>query len=570
MMQPGMMRPSIPPGAVPYPTAPSQPAGPPQFLSQPPTQPLQFHGGLDTDARIRIAAKKSPAVTLAIIGIGIAVLGVFGIWFVVHTTEVRKIDALLKAANDDLKRDTADSLAKSIEKLDEILRLDDEHDFALAMRAYTLALRVYDHGIKEERDKMLEAVKKAQSAKPTPWRYAADITLALYNSDAKNALVLGEKAVKEFNTVETTVAYAQAAFANGDLKTAGSSLKNARDVGPTSPRAHAWSGEYYRRMFQISLARKEYDEAVRMEPNHALALSGRAILALEDPSRSAISLVAALTDWEGLRDIGRANVGPRIWARAKSVDAYLKALDPAKSEEAKKAIEESKSDTDADVMSMIGRTHLVLREKKEAQVALEEALKIDPYRISTQILLAQVYGDMGDTAKSEEALARAQRLDPDNVQIAVTRALNKRRNNKIDESIDILRKTEKEHPANMTVQLELLDSYRIKKDGDALQERYVKLIKEYADVKSYATQILQIYGQHLVENVGNYPRAIELLNESIKSDPQNADAHYWLGVALSKERRTSAEAAQHLRKYLELYPGGPFADDARKLLASLR
>jgi len=567
---PGMMQHSVPPGMQRYPTAPPHPTGPPQFLSQPAMPVSALHGGLDTDARIRIAAKKSPAVTLAIIGIGIAVLGVFALWFGLHTAKVKKIDVMLKAANDEMKRDTAEALGKAIEKVDEILRLDEAHDFALSMRAYALALRVYDHGIKEDRDKMLEAVKKAQSAKPTPWRYAAEINLALYNNDPKNALVLAEKAVKEFNSVETTVAYAQAAFANGDLKTAGSALKNARDVGPTVPRSHAWSGEFFRRMFQISQARKEYDEAIRLEPNHALALSGRAILALEDPQRTTLSLVSALTDWEGLRDIGRANVGPRNWARAKAVDAFLKALDPNKADEAQKAIDESKTENDADSLSMSGRTYLVMRKKKEAQVALEEAAKVDPFRISTQILLAQVYSDLNDTAKSEDALAKAARLDPTNVQIAITQALNKRRNGKLDESIDILLKAEKDNPASMSVQLELLDSYRIKKDGAKVVERSQKLLKDYSDVKSYVTQILQIYGQHLVENVGDYTKAIEVLGKSLESDTKNPDAHYWLCVALSKDRRNNAEAAGHCRKYLELYGNGPFAEDAKKLLDGLR
>jgi tetratricopeptide (TPR) repeat protein len=569
MAHPGMMQPSIPPGVQRYPTAPPQPAGPPQFLSQPPTQAASLLHPLDTDARIRIAAKKSPAVTLAIIGIGIAVFGVFALMFGLHAKQVRKIDILLKAANDELKRDTADSLAKSLEKLDEILRLDDEHDFALSMRAYALALRVYDHGIKEDRDKMLEAVKKAQAAKPTPWRYAAETILALYNNDPKNALVLGEKSVKEFNSVETTVAYAQAAFANGDLKTAGSALKNARDVGPTVPRSHAWSGEYFRRMFQISQARKEYDEAIKLEPNHALALAGRAILALEDPSRSAVSIVSAYTDWEGLRDIGRANVGPRNWARAKAVDAYLKAL-TGKNDEAEKALEEVKSENDADVGTMAARTYLVMRKKDNALVALQDANKLDPYRISSQVLLAQVLTDMGKTGEAEDALARARRLDPDNVQIAVTEALNKRRNGKLDESIDLLLKAEKEHPANMTVQLELLDSYRIKKDDAKVRERATKLGKDYGDVKSMSTQILAIFGQHLIENMNDYGQAVTVLKGSLEADAKNADAHYWLGVALSKNRANSAEAAQHLQKYLELYGNGPFADDARKLLGTLR
>jgi tetratricopeptide (TPR) repeat protein len=65
-----------------------------------------------------------------------------------------------------------------------------------------------------------------------------------------------------------------------------------------------------------------------------------------------------------------------------------------------------------------------------------------------------------------------------------------------------------------------------------------------------------------VEAKGQFQRATEL-------DPNNANAHYWLGMALVNEGNM-AEAGKHMQEYLKLAPNGENADTAKAILESVK
>ena len=54
----------------------------------------------------------------------------------------------------------------------------------------------------------------------------------------------------------------------------------------------------------------------------------------------------------------------------------------------------------------------------------------------------------------------------------------------------------------------------------------------------------------------------------IRAEPSNAEAHYALAVVLREGQRDLAAADLHFRRYLELSPEGPHAEEAKSLLLS--
>lgn len=54
--------------------------------------------------------------------------------------------------------------------------------------------------------------------------------------------------------------------------------------------------------------------------------------------------------------------------------------------------------------------------------------------------------------------------------------------------------------------------------------------------------------------VGRYDEALEAYDQSVRSDPNNPDAHYNLGLLYEKVREDPEQAVRHYRRYLELNP----------------
>ncbi|HEX6463270.1 MAG TPA: tetratricopeptide repeat protein, partial [Vicinamibacterales bacterium] len=68
---------------------------------------------------------------------------------------------------------------------------------------------------------------------------------------------------------------------------------------------------------------------------------------------------------------------------------------------------------------------------------------------------------------------------------------------------------------------------------------------------------------------GKIPEAKAQFEQAVKLDPNNADAHYWLGMALVNGGDT-ANAKPQFETYLKLAPSGQYADTAKAVLASIK
>src|SRR5436853_555025 len=77
-------------------------------------------------------------------------------------------------------------------------------------------------------------------------------------------------------------------------------------------------------------------------------------------------------------------------------------------------------------------------------------------------------------------------------------------------------------------------------------------------------------------NSGKVDDAIDSFKKVIATDPNKADAYYWLGVnmigkaTLKGDKMVAPEGtSEAFNKYLELQPNGPYAEPAKQMLASI-
>jgi tetratricopeptide (TPR) repeat protein len=73
-------------------------------------------------------------------------------------------------------------------------------------------------------------------------------------------------------------------------------------------------------------------------------------------------------------------------------------------------------------------------------------------------------------------------------------------------------------------------------------------------------------------NAGKIPEAKAQFEQAIKLDPNNADAHYWLGMSLVNAGTPDSmkEAKPHFETYLKLAPTGQYVDTAKAIVAQIK
>src|SRR5262245_21238564 len=73
-------------------------------------------------------------------------------------------------------------------------------------------------------------------------------------------------------------------------------------------------------------------------------------------------------------------------------------------------------------------------------------------------------------------------------------------------------------------------------------------------------------------NAGKIPEAKAQFEQAVKLDPNLADAHYWLGMALvnAGTPESMTEAKGHFETYLKLAPTGQYAETAKGIVASIK
>src|SRR5229473_7003100 len=200
---------------------------------------------------------------------------------------------------------------------------------------------------------------------------------------------------------------------------------------------------------------------------------------------------------------------------------------------------------------------------------LTEATQTDPTRDLIWFNLADAYRN--SALKQTDAAEKAKRLDA-----AVS---------DYEKAVDLKQKALEAGPKTPDASKQLAAYYNNLGEAQAKTRKTDEAVKAYTQAAqldpSGAGQYYFNLGAVLTNaNTSNDPKmrkaAIEAFDKAIAADPNRPDSYYWKGVNLIGEATLKGDkmiapegTAEAFKKYLELQPAGPHAEEAKAMLASI-
>jgi tetratricopeptide (TPR) repeat protein len=449
--------------------------------------------------------------------------------------------------------------------------------------------------------------------------------LGLMEGDRAGAYrIIDEILTKDPKNVEAFVARAQLQFADGKMTEALASARSAVAAGPSAPLAQLVLGRILSSQHQLEEAEEAFKDALRASPGFAPAnveLARLAILAGKNAdairySQAAISRVpgygeaylllaraqVANGDAAGAEaplklmsanfpdsPVVQAEAGRLLLARgdaAGAAAAFTKAL-------AKNPLEPS---------ALEGMVVVELRQKRQAAARsrLDAAVAAAPKNAEVQMMAAQLYVTaFNDPAAGEAAIKRAIATDSSNLAAYGLLAKLYVFTKNLPAATAEFEKLSQRQPksvANLTA-VGLL--YQMQSKADQAKAGYERALAIDPRAPIPANNLAQLYSDrnenldvalqlaqtakaglptaHEVDDTlgwiyykkGNGPMAVTSLKQAVAGQPDNPVYLYHLGAAyaLNKDK---TNARQLLEKGLKLQPNFPGADDARRILDSLK
>jgi Tfp pilus assembly protein PilF len=252
--------------------------------------------------------------------------------------------------------------------------------------------------------------------------------------------------------------------------------------------------------------------------------------------------------------------------------------------------------------AVLAGVYLELKRPNDALAAADRALALEPGRQRVMIDRYQALKAMGDKARAAQALEELAASHPGpelarDVAVSLyNQAADDLREKKVDQAaaelkraIEVDRTLEPAYGALANVYLAKQD-YRAALDVadrwlaaapqslSALQLRY-KVLTELKDPRAGAAKAAMDTAKgdagnplnHGIElyNANRIPEATKVFENLLQTDPQNARAHYLLGLCYTNVG-DMARAKEHLETFVKLAPNDPDAQNARQMLAELK
>jgi tetratricopeptide (TPR) repeat protein len=194
----------------------------------------------------------------------------------------------------------------------------------------------------------------------------------------------------------------------------------------------------------------------------------------------------------------------------------------------------------------IGRLYVSQRRLPEAEQAYQQALKVAPKDLNAYTQLAALYMNQQQTDKAEQVSLQGKEAlsdEPRGYQMlgefyVVTNQLPKA----VDEYQNVLKKYPKDDAARRNYIQALINTGRT---DDA--DKYITKLMKDSNNKS----VVGLIGNaQLLLKKGEVANAISTLEQAVKAEPENALAHYFLGIARNQNgelQRAEAELRESVR-----------------------
>jgi tetratricopeptide (TPR) repeat protein len=210
---------------------------------------------------------------------------------------------------------------------------------------------------------------------------------------------------------------------------------------------------------------------------------------------------------------------------------------------------------------------LFLLPAANAQKFAEEAVKLDPYRLSPYLELIEIGARSKKFDLADKAYGDAQKAFGDNLELGLAKGGRLLAEGKVDEALS--------HLQNMLKTLDLAEVHRdigkvyMKKNEMDKAVESLKKASEKALTRSPGTQAncLTWLGRALAQ-AGDHKSAAEAYSQSLAATTEFTSTYYWLGLSLIELTQIDA-AKDAFQRYMKIEPSGPYAEKIKAKMAEL-
>lgn len=350
---------------------------------------------------------------------------------------------------------------------------------------------------------------------------------------------------------------------------------------------------------QYSVALQAYDTVLQVDPKHKLANFYKATLLEEsgnaDGAMQAYNTVLSIDP----------NYKP---AQDKLLAMIRKQSDPAKLAAGLKQYADRFAN-DATIQAQIGEDFHQRKDLTTAITYYQRAIRLNPNLASVWANMGAIYQAQGQDEASAEAFRKAQALEPDNAtfkelaesavsgigykayqqavelqqqgksqealsyfrkaletndsaEMRAAYGISLQQAGQLDEAIAQYQKASVQDAANADYPYYLGTVYHQKKDFPKAQAAYKKALSlkpSHTEAQQALASIDQVLAAGDLEKAisaytqKNYPSALALVNQALSKNAQDATAHYYKGLILDAQKKTSL-AAQSYRESIKYNP----------------
>lgn len=483
-----------------------------------------------------------------------------------HKQNQDRVKELLIEQQALVKKDTTKGHKKALEKLQDALKLDDDQDLALSQYAYSLAL-LADRGVKEVDEKTVsDAVERARKkAKDHPLSVAAQMATLRRTGDPAGAEGLARAMNGDMKLLVPTVRIelGKALLAQGKVREAAGvadSLAETPDVA-----GFTFAAVAYRAVGESFKARRALDNAIKVELDHDPARALRALFIIEQDD--VVSLPVALDDVRSVLDLGKDALGVRQLGYATLGRALLsKRLRAGSDREFSSDLGAARGLLRNDPEMPFFEARIAKDEKRydDALKLLDEAIKLDPYRIGPYLAVIEVASRAKKFDLADKGYTDAQKVFGDNLELGLSKSTRLLAEQRADDAL-----------AHLQTMLKTLDLAEVHRDiGKVYMLRRdpqnavanLKKAAEKASSRGPGTQanIYTWLGRALAQ-ADDHAQAKDAYKQALAVTSDFAATYYWMALSLEALEENDA-AKEAFTKYLKAEPNGPYADEAKRHL----
>lgn len=542
----------------------------------------------DEDPRKAQSARRGLIALATTVVLLVGGLGGWSAWTSFKADREREIEKLLTATNDEIRKDTYASYKKAASIADQILELEPDNYVAHAYLAYINALRWGEQGEGDDFKRRAEAnLQKARADGEDHSRIlSAEAYVRFFSGDAKGAEEGLRKVLAEQKSgvLYTTLGTIQ--MWSGELDEAAASLEQAQRAESSSVRVLSALGQLNRRRGMDGKAWTFYNSALRIDPDHADSLLGKALLILDaneaelpvaDHERLLGEAEGLIGKVLGLPDgaISARQLALAKFARAQLLFAQGKRPEGERLEEEAFTLDPRNPDT----RLMRGRRLLRDGAIDEAVKEIREAIAMDGKRASFYVDLSRaLLARQGGAKEAVTSLEKALETLPDSARIHVLLGDAWRAVPNPDKARTAYEKAIEVAGGKLPeARAKLGQIWREKGEYAKAREELQRAMKEFGLEATGPNVALALTELGRVFEEGPEPdttEAFERYARATRISEKYAPPYYFLGrisaAAARSDREQRKQAVEALEMYLKLEPRGANADEARNLLARVR